>query len=307
NIQKLSKQEVRKLVVLSNNFHHNGKLKSAEGTLRSIRELGYVQLDTISVVNRAHLHVLWSRNHNFQQSHLDLLLKQKRIFEYWSHAAAILPIESYPYSLVKKKQLSKGDKHWFERDLEMMDQVIKVISSEGPKKSSDFKHDREDNGGWWEWKPAKQALERLFMEGSLMVAERRGFQKVYDLTANVIPTDVDNSLPSSQAFYDHLIRNYLNTQGLGKAKQIAYLRKGLRLPIEERLEQMFVKGELEKVRFKEEEYYTLPGRLSVLNKRQKRIVHILSPFDNMVIQREPLNQLFDFDYQIECYVPAAKR
>jgi uncharacterized protein YcaQ len=81
-MQNLSEQQARKLIILCNDFHHSKKLKSAMGTLASIKTLGYVQIDTISVVNRAHLHVLWSRNHHFRQEHLDTLFDQKHIFEY---------------------------------------------------------------------------------------------------------------------------------------------------------------------------------------------------------------------------------
>ena len=306
-MQHLSKQHARKLIVLSNDFHHPKKLQSVAATLNSIESLAYVQIDTISVVNRAHLHVLWSRNHHFNESHLAALFEQKKVFEYWSHAAAVLPMKDYHFSLLRKQQIADGDKHWHQCDPKMMYVVKQTIAQEGAKKSSDFKHERKQKSQWWDWKPAKLALEQLFMQGDLMVAERQGFQKVYDLRARVLPVATNTSKPSTHAFCRYLIQSYLYTQGMATVEHIAYLRKGLKADIKACVEQMYGDNELEKVAVNKLEYYVLPERLDLLNKRQNRSVHILSPFDNMVIQRKRLAELFDYDYQIECYVPAAKR
>ncbi len=306
-MRHLSKQQARKLIVLSNHFHHLGKLKSVAATLGSIESLGYVQIDTISVVNRAHLHVLWSRNHHFNERHLTALYQQKQVFEYWSHAAAVMPMRDYHFSLLRKHQIAAGDKHWHQRNPKMMSQVKAIIIEEGAKKSSDFKFERKNKSQWWDWKPAKLALEQLFMEGDLMVTERQGFQKVYDLCERVLPAKTVTAKPTIEAFCRYLIERYLYAQGMATAEHIAYLRKGIKADIKACVDQMYSNHELEKVSVNKLEYYVLPERLDLLNKRQNRTVHILSPFDNLVIQRKRLVELFDYDYQIECYVPAAKR
>jgi uncharacterized protein YcaQ len=306
-MQILSNQQARKLIVLCNDFHHSKKSKSVNASIESFNTLGYVQIDTISVVNRAHLHVLWSRNHHFNQNHLDQLFENKNIFEYWSHAAAMLPLQDYRYSLVRKQEMTNGDGHWHKKDPVMMSHVKKVITKEGAKKSSDFKHKRDTISGWWDWKPAKIALERLYMEGDLMVKKRQGFQKVYDLKENVLPAEINTSVPTMNELCRHLIKRYLFSQGMGKAENIAYLRKGIKSKIHSCLDTMFEDSQLKKVSVNKKEYYVLPERLSLLKTRQKRKVHILSPFDNLVIQRKRLKEIFDYDYQIECYVPAAKR
>lgn len=303
----LGQQQARKLIVLCNDFHHSKKLKSVDATLKSIKALGYVQLDTISVVNRAHLHVLWSRNHHFKQEHLETLFATKKIFEYWAHAAALLPMEDYRYSIIRKKQITDGEVHWFKRKPEMMAEVKQVIASEGPKKSSDFKHKRQSKSQWWDWKPAKLALEQLYMEGDLMVKNRQAFHKLYDLTDKVLPADVVTSVPTTGEFCRHLIYRYLDSQGLGNAENIAYLRKGLKPEVQLHLDEMVSEGGLIKVIVQQQKYYALPKSLSLLNNRLMKQVHILSPFDNLVIQRKRLKELFDYDYQIECYVPASKR
>lgn len=306
-MQILSKHQARKLIVLCNDFHHNKKLKSIDATIETFNTLGYVQIDTISVVNRAHLHVLWSRNHHFNENHLEKLFESKHIFEYWSHAAAMLPMKDYKYSLIRKQQIANGNIHWFKNKPEMMAHVKDIIINEGPKKTSDFKHKKNPNSGWWDWKPEKVALEQLYMEGELMVQKRQGFQKVYDLAENILPTGITTSVPTIEEYCKYLIKRYLFTQGMGTAENIAYLRKGLKPKVHVCLLQMFDEGELDKVYVNKQEYFVLPERLILLNTRLQRKVHILSPFDNLVIQRKRLKELFDYDYQIECYVPASKR
>jgi uncharacterized protein YcaQ len=219
----------------------------------------------------------------------------------------MLPMKDYKYSLFRKNQFANGEKHWYKRDLKMMAHVKESIEKEGAKKSSDFKHKRKTNSGWWDWKPAKLALEQLYMEGELLVKKRQSFQKVYDLAKNVLPNDLTPAIPTIEELCKHLIKRYLFTQGFGKAENIAYLRKGLKPKVQSCLVQMYETGQLEKVSINQEEYYVLPERLKVLNQRLQRKVHILSPFDNMLIQRKRLKELFNYDYQIECYVPESKR
>lgn len=306
-MRNLNIHQARKLIVLSNEFHHSKKQKSIEATMASFNTLGYVQIDTISVVNRAHLHVLWSRNHHFKESHLDALFDNKSIFEYWSHAAAMLPMQDYRFSLVRKQLFANGEKHWHKLNPEVIKQVKFEITNNGAKKSSDFKFKNKKNSGWWDWKPAKVALEQLYMQGDLMVLKRQGFQKIYELTKNVLPCNINQTIPSVQRYCRHLITRYLYTQGVGTAENIAYLRKGLKPKIQSTLMKMQDEGSLDKITVNKKEYFALSDRLNLLNKRLQKQVHILSPFDNMVIQRKRLKELFNFDYQIECYVPAAKR
>lgn len=289
--------------------------KGVDGTLRAIERLGYIQIDTISVVERAHHHALWSRVQNYQTQHLTRLLENRDIFEYWSHAAAYLPIRDFRFSLPRKHAIKTGmERHWHERNPKKMSHVLKRFEAEGPLSSRDFadsKHSGQSGG--WDWKPAKVALEQLFMEGDLMVSKRQGFQKIYDLTERVLPSNVDTRMPSESEFLRHLITRYLCANGIGTATHISYLRKGLKSKIETRCAQMLEDGELIEValtnrRIKNQRYYALSSISDLLSKplSQKK-VKVLSPFDNVLIQRKRTLELFDFDYQIECYVPAAKR
>ena len=307
---ELSKEQARKAVLLGQGLHKNKLLGAGVGaTLYAIEKLGYIQIDTISVIERAHHHTLWNRVNGYQHSHLDALVAANKVFEYWSHAAAYLPMRDYRFSLPRKHALANGEKHFHVNDAKMNKLVLERVTLDGPMQARDFAHSKAKGAdGWWQWKPAKVALEQLFMQGDLMICERRGFQKVYDLTERVLPSDVSTSMPSESEFQRHLITTYLSANGIGTAAEIAYLRKGLRAKVERQCQAMLSADELLEVRVAGQKYYALPcltERLSAVLSRSK--VKILSPFDNLLIQRKRTLQLFGFDYQIECYVPAAKR
>lgn len=277
-------------------------------TLSAIEQLGYVQIDTISAVQRAHHHTLWSRNPRYQIEHLDQLVEERQVFEYWSHAAAYLPMRDYRFSLVRKSALVSGEQsHWFKPDKQLMKSILKRIEAEGPLMAKDFEHGGKKTGDWGS-KPAKQALETLFMRGELMISRRVNFHKVYDLTERVILGDLNTSLPSPREYARFLITRYLEANGLGQAAEITYLLKNTKPLIIETLKEMILCGELLQVHVGRNAYYVLPASLELLNKPLARsALKILSPFDNLLIQRKRMKALFGFDYQLECYVPASKR
>ena len=307
--ESLSKGQARKLVLLSQRLpppRQQGTAKDA--TLAAIEHLGYIQIDTISVIQRAHHHTLWNRNPRYESCQLDQLARNKKIFEYWSHAAAYLPMRDYRYSLPRKRAIARGvQNHWYERDAKLMDSILKRITEEGPLMARDF-----DNGGRksgeWASKPAKRALENLFMQGELMVPYRANFHKVYDLTERVLTADIDTTLPDSEEYGRFLVTRYLQANGLGLPAEIAYLLKQTKPLVSAALQDMVSTGKVLQVSAGGNRYYALPASLELLNKSLARSkLKILSPFDNMLIQRKRIQALFDFDYQLECYVPEAKR
>ena len=287
------------------NMQQQGLLQPQTSVCELISRLGYVQIDSINVVERAHHHVLHSRIPQYQPQMLDTALAQGEIFEYWSHAAAYLPIADYRFSLQRKQQLQNGGKHWFEPDDNAMQEVRARIRAEGPLKASDFEHAEGKNGAWWDWKPAKKALEQLFMRGELMVVRRDKFQKCYDLTERVLPEHINTQAPSESEFACHLIERYLDAHAFGSAAQITYLRKGIKANVNEQLAAMQSQGELTSFKAEGQWYFYRP-ELQLTAAMPNR-VWLLNPFDNLLIQRQRLKQWFDFDYQIEVYVPAEKR
>lgn len=294
----ISIQEARKLVLLSQRVPPAKQSGNAyTDTLSAIEHLGYIQIDTISVIQRAHHHTLWNRNPQYLTSHLEKLLANKRIFEYWSHAAAYLPMQDFRYSLPRKFAIAKGDlNHWYGRDKQLMKSVLKRISTEGPLMAKDFE------------KSSKRALENLYMQGELMIPYRINFHKVYDLTERVISEDTNTSLPNPQEYARFLILRYLRANGLGQAGEMVYLLKNTKSLVSDFLMEMIQNGEILQISVSGNSYYALPSVFELLNKPLSRSkLKILSPFDNLLIQRKRTRALFGFDYQLECYLPETKR
>lgn len=306
----LSIPEARKLVLFSQGLPPARFPGSAtDATLAAIERLNYIQIDTISVVERAHHHTLWNRNPRYQPGQLDELVERGKVFEYWSHAAAYLPMRDYRFSLPRKRALARGEhEHWFDRNAKVERLVLERIASEGPLMARDFEHSGTRKAGEWRPKPAKQALENLYMQGDLMCSRRINFQKVYDLTDRVLPPDTDTTEPGEEEYSRHLVTRYLQANGLGTSSEVAYLLKGRKQSVARIMDEMELGGEILRVRVGDQERFTLPASLELLGRRLSRgKAKILSPFDNLVIQRKRMQALFDFDYLIECYVPAAKR
>jgi uncharacterized protein len=281
------------------------------GARKAINHIGYVQIDTISVVERAHHHVFHSRVPKFKPAMTNQMLRDGDIFEYWTHAAAFLPIADFRFSLPYKHAIKNGQTHWYRnRDKKLMGELLARIRSDGPIRSRDVETNTTKRAGWWDWKPAKKALEQMYMEGDLMVSDRQGFQKTYDLTERALPSHINSQMPSMEELAAHIVDQQMRCHGLASLKGLTYqrrnaeLRKAVKTLVNERLAQ----GALEQVQVSGGEVFiletdALERPLPRLNSRML----ILSPFDNSVIQRERLKSLFQYDYHLECYVPAAKR
>lgn len=330
NKQQISKTEAADLVLNSQLLI--GKFKPEKGRIGSaeiINKLGYVQIDTISVINRAHHHILWTRNHNYAEKHLhDIQSKDKLIFEYWTHAMSFVPMKDYRFFLHRMQNFEKPKSNWlkyrFEESQKYFKPVLERIKNEGMLSSSDFENESGHKAGnWWEWKPVKTALEYLFWRGDLMVSERRGFQKYYDLRERVLPENIDMTLPDETELNKFFILRALNSLGVATEKEIQkFMQPGKNeisdLQVTERktmrriINEMCEAGEIIPLLIEFDHKitnYTLPETLKNINKKKNNPakVHILSPFDNLVIQRDRTKRLFDFDYTIECYLPEHKR
>lgn len=305
----ISPREAQQLVLNSQLLTHaaTGQDTVAD-TLKLIEHLGYIQIDTISVIERAHHHTLWTRNPAYQAPQLEQLLEQKQIFEYWSHAAAYLPMCDYRFSLWRKQAFVSGQlDHWYERDTKRINEVLARLRAEGPLMAKDFDHSEKVSD--WQSKPSKRALEYLFMQGDLMIPYRKNFHKVYDLTERVLPATIDTRPPSEQEYLDYLILHYLRAQGLAQETDFGHLIKGIKPKLKLALKRLVAEGQVLELSMNEHTWFSLPDKIQLLNQtpNPSTQLKILSPFDNLVIQRERLRRLFAFDYQIECYLPEAKR
>ena len=276
-----------------------------------VEHLGYVQIDTISVIERTHHHLIWTRYPDYKTDELQKLIKEKKLFDYWAHAASYLPMRDYRFSLVRKSQMGAGDGFWYDRNPKNMKYILDRIKAEGALMSRDFKKIKLNTDTPWMKNPINQALMQLFMEGKLMIVERHGFQKKFDLPERVLPNDVNTKMPTEEEYFRYLIARDLRAHGLMKAKEIGYLLKINRINLKLLLTKMVNEKELEVNEIKGlegEAYFYLSNDLNgFFPKKTKKQFHILSPFDNLLIQRKRVKELFDFHYTLECYVPAAKR
>ena len=311
---ELTQNEARKLFLKQQGLLRDNEFgRGKNATNRVIQRLSYVQIDTISVIRRAHEHVLYNRVANYNPKHLEKLVQEREIFEYWSHAAAFLPFKDFRYSL----PVMKGFRNARQCDNKIKSEVLARIRAEGPLQSRDFEDtSSKKRGGWWEWKPSKRVLEHLFFSGELMVTRREGFQKVFDLTENVLPSSISTTEPTLTEWTRFIVLSMVHALGIATEYDVGYARPTIRRlskitlkdPLKATISALVAEGELLKVNVQGRACYTTEKILGLLPVRSTRqSVRLLSPFDNLVINRRRTRELFDFEYLLECYLPAAKR
>ncbi len=286
-----------------------------EGVATAIERLGYVQIDTISVVRRAHHHTLWVRRPDYAPEMLhELQAQDRRVFEWWAPAMSYVPMSDYRYYAVRmgRDSVRPWKRTWLLENEAVVEPVLERIREEGPLGSSDFKApEGYKRGTWWSWKPAKEALEVLFDMGILMVTERRGFQRIYDLRERVLPAWVDTTAPTQEELDRFVIRRVLGSLGFAAVDNVRWGRwRGVQAGVEA-VQSLVDSGEVTTFAIEGAEGQTFCGLTQVIDEvtrtQDSRLVHILSPFDNLVIQRQWLRTVFGFEYKLEAYTPAAKR
>ncbi len=259
------------------------------------------------MVEHAHHHIFWSRIPNYDPDWLEKAqYKRREIFEYWAHAAAYLPLKDYRFSIPVMTVFRDKKDRWPKTSKADMKKVLKRIREEGPLMSRHFESDHK-GGNWWDWKPAKWALQRLFLEGHLMVSHREGFQRVYDLPERILPPDTNTIPPTLEEYYNYLIMTTLRAQGIAARNEIIHLRKTEPKKFEKVLNQLLEEQIILQVQVEgQKNYFTLPKYISQTIRLPERML-IISPFDNMIIWRKRLKEIFEFDYTLECYLPPDKR
>lgn len=307
----LSPQQLKRITLESQGLTQTtpfGKGKTA--VLKAIEHLGYIQIDTLSIVERAHHHILWTRIPDYQTKHLEALINERKVFEYWFHAASYLPMKDFRYALVQMSAVKNSKTHYYNAAPEVMQYVMDTIRAEGPKRVRDFESENKRSGSWWNWQPTKIALERLFLQGDLMISDRSGMQKVYDLTERVLPAGIDITLPTPMEYAEYLVKTYLQAYGFTTIKQITHLKReaALKKSVHEVLASMLLEGTVQEVSIAGmPSVFIKSDLLEKTLKKSRSNISLLSPFDNSIIHRDRIQQLFDFDFRLECYVPQQKR
>jgi uncharacterized protein YcaQ len=320
---RLSNRDARRLFLSQHGLTEpaHRKLSALELETR-IQQIGFVQVDSINTVARAHHMILHARNRTFRPKQLTQLIERDRsMFENWTHDASIIPTEYYPYWRARfrktgvrlRERWRKYRREGFEAEV---DTILDRIAQSGPVMARDLGGDEPKRaGGWWNWHPSKTALEYLWRTGVLAVSRREGFQKVYDLTERVIPDEHRASEPDDEAAIDWACRSAINRLGVASSGEVAgfwesvsaaeaakwcreNLGKGLR-----RIEVEGADGSKPREVFALEDVFE---RVAAVEEPLSGL-RVLSPFDPMIRDRVRAKRLFDFDYRIEVFVPAAKR
>ncbi|MHA4740417.1 winged helix-turn-helix domain-containing protein [Dyadobacter sp. MSC1_007] len=302
--------QVRKIILEAAGLARKAQFGTGiEAVYRVIDHLGFVQLDTNYVVERAHHHVMAARIPDYRTEWLAELCEDGSIFEYFTSDAGYLPMHDFRFTLPVKNAFKTQRKPLTQAEANLMKQILDRAQREESLMVGDFENDRvEASSGWWDWRPAKVALERLYLAGDLMVTRTRAFQKVYGLPVNLVPTETDLTMPTDEEYARFVIRRTLGALGVAYTKEIAwrarYVKGNL---VKKELEKMARAGELKTITVE-----GLKGPLYMLPDQKVDIdlsgeVFILSPFDILNVFRHRLKDFFDFDYQIECFVPAPKR
>ena len=282
---------------------------------RLIHQLGFVQLDSINIVARAHHLTLRSRMEKYRPEMLTKLIDERRLFEEWTHDASLIPQPFLPHWKRRCQRYREKRQAWTVTRLgddpeRMLREVLARVKEYGPLTSSDFP-EGEKSGSWWGWKPQKVALEYLWRSGELAIHSRRGFQKVYDLAARVHPGHELLEPSSEEEFEDWAVRSALQRLGAATIKELAEfwgtlsreeaarateraVRDGVALPVE-------LEGTVAGVALPDWE-----ERIGAVSFRSRKM-HLLNPFDPLVRDRRRLLRLFDFHYRFEAYVPEPKR
>jgi uncharacterized protein YcaQ len=286
-------------------------LVSSRRLLALADRLGLFQIDSVNVVARAHYLPAFARLGDYDRALLDRAAwgRPRRLFEYWGHAASLLPLDLHPLLRWRMALAEAGGLGWGhlrvyagERRHEA-DAVLARIAAEGPLAASNFE---KGSGGWWEWSGAKRALEWLFWAGRITTATRRGgFERVYDLPERVLPADVlALPTPSPEDAKRALLLRSARALGVATGRDLAdYFRLSAAGP---RLDELVENGDLIPVR--------LEGwrDMAYLDSQARRPRHVsgralLAPFDPLIWERARAERLFGLRYRIEIYTPAHKR
>ena len=293
--------------------------------LALVTRMGFVQLDSINYVERAHHLTLFSRSDGYRREHLARLLERDRsLFEHWTHDASAVPSEWFAHwkpRFARAGARIRGNRWWGERmggDAEkVLDAVRERIAREGPLRSQDFEHERGASQAWWGWKPQKAALEYLWHTGELMVARRERFQKVYDLTERVFPELHRAPAPTEEEHTEWACSTALERLVVATPKELADFWASIgpararewcgRAAREGRVVPIVV--ESSGAESKPKPAYAAPDWESRLARQPAppARTRLLSPFDPVLRDRARAGRLFGFDYRFEAFVPEPQR
>ena len=307
----LSADEARRIALRAQGFL--GTPDRRAGVRGVLRHLGAVQLDTISVLARSHELIPYARlgavgrrtveNAYWTTAPLGASPARPHAFEYWSHAACILPIEEWPHFAFRRRAY-RGRPHWNHQLPDgTYDQVIKQLRTEGPLTATELGGAKKTSE-WWDWSGTKVAVERALMYGEVVCVERRGWKRVYDLAERAIPADLLHDELDDAECLRRLVRLAGQSLGVGTRADIAdYHRlKG------EQVDAVIADSGLVPVTVEGWGKPAWPDPVALAPPpRGRHRTTLLSPFDSLIWERARTERIFGFTHRLEAYVPKPKR
>jgi uncharacterized protein YcaQ len=285
-----------------------------QATRLAIEHLGYLQIDTINVIERCHHHILWSRIPRYRREHLHQAQSvDKSVFEYWTHALSYVPTRDLRFFLPAMIDHRRSPKNWYAAVTdEEMRKVLTLIRRDGALSIRDIDDDVlvDKDHPWASRKPSKRALQRAFFNGALTISQRSGMLKTYDLIERHFAWERRPKPASERQVLDYRLDRALRAQGLVSLDSVCHLDAGRKGAILRLIEARMRDGRLVAVAIEgagKNEHWAEPEALESVSNSIEDRAHILSPFDPLIIQRKRLKLFFDYDHRFEAYLPREKR
>ena len=311
----LSKSQARRI------WLHAQRLDSAapfgggsEATRAAVEHLGYVQIDTINVIERCHHHILFTRIPDYRREHLrQAQTIDKTVFEYWTHALSYVPTRDMPFFTGAMRQRSLRPHSWYAAvKTGELRKVLGRIRRNGALTIRDIDDDVlvDKDHEWASRKPSKRALQLAFYSGVLTISERVGMLKTYELIDRHFGWEKRPRPATERAVVEYLLERALRAQGIVSLDSICFQDAPRKAAMRRLIEAQVRRKELAPVRIEgaeKAEHWARPEALAAALAPADGIVHILSPFDPLIIQRKRLKLFFDYEHRFEAYVPKAKR
>ncbi len=304
---RLSNTEARRLWL-----HNHGLSAAPTGPLdvmAAINALGFVQIDTVRNVTRAHHHILWSRNQNYREKHLWPLLRNRQLFEHFTHDASLIPMQTLP---MWRRQFTRMGKYvakaeWYASNLgqRSIREIKARIEAEGPLSTHAFDSRIEGERTMWARPPHKKALDKMWYAGELATSHREKFIKFYDLAERVFPAHLHGNHRPDDEQINWLCSQALNRLGFATANEIAKFWDAVSTKEARAWAEGMPEIELEAADGSLSRAYTAPN-LQPAPQPSTRL-RILNPFDPAIRDRTRLERLFGFEYRNEMFVPKTKR
>jgi uncharacterized protein YcaQ len=311
----LSKADARRIWLNAQRLDTDAPFGDGPAATRAaVEHLGYVQIDTINVIERCHHHILYTRIPAYQREHLRQAQSvDKSVFEYWTHALSYLPTEAMRFYVGAMKRHWQRRSVWFtavtDTDLR---KVLSRIRKHGPLTIRDIDDDVlvEKDHAWASRKPSKRALQLAFYRGLLTVSQRAGMLKTYELMTRHFGWTRLPRQASEREILNYLLDRALRAQGVVSLDSVCYLDPKRKPAMRQLIETRLRRRELVAVELEGAgnlQHWVRPATLDAGFDSPEGLVHILSPFDPLINQRRRLQLFFDYEHRFEAYVPKAKR